>query len=187
MPKANTIIDSSVLELLRSGDQQAFEQVYLCYAIPVKHFLSALVRSEKTGEKLTQDVFVLLWERRNRIVPENNISSYLYTIAKRCALKHFEKSKKLPPDLIAQGDVGEHIAPDEIRIRKEKEILIRIAVSQMPPQRGKTYRMYRKEGLTGGEIANRLRLSEDTVDNHLILAQKDLREILTLFLMLVMN
>jgi len=68
------------------------------------------------------------------------------------------------------------IAPDEIFIGKETEILIEILTRKMPPQRRRIFEFNRKEGLTNDEIARRLNISKNTVENHITSALKDLRK-----------
>jgi len=172
---------------LRGGDPSAFETVYLHYAGPVKNFLTALTRSDEAGDEITQEVFVTLWEKRDRIDPERGISGYLYTIAKNYAFKYLSKGKHLvyESDGVAEPSDLER-SPAEILIQKEKELLVEIAIRRMPTQRRKIFEMSRKEGLSNGEIAEKLNLSKNTVENHITSALKDLREVLTFFMLLLL-
>ena len=45
----------------------------------------------------------------------------------------------------------------------------------MPPQRRRIFRMSRYLGYSNGEIATRLNLSINTVNNHIVLALRDLQ------------
>jgi RNA polymerase sigma-70 factor (ECF subfamily) len=170
------------LEALRNGDHEVFQEVYLHYASPVKDFLAILTRSEEQAQELTQDIFVAVWEKRERIDPAKSFKGYLYTIARNAAFKLFEQRKvheryvKTP----TYADI-ESYSPDDELIAGETAILIDIAIERMPPQRKKIFEMSRLEGLKATEIAERLNLSRHTVDNHLAAAKKDLKELLALF------
>jgi RNA polymerase sigma-70 factor (ECF subfamily) len=61
---------------------------------------------------------------------------------------------------------------------KELEMLIDIAIEQMPKQRKRVYKMSRKEGLTNDEIAERLQINKRTVENHLSQALSELRKLI---------
>jgi RNA polymerase sigma-70 factor (ECF subfamily) len=65
--------------------------------------------------------------------------------------------------------------------RKEKELLIKLAVEQMPPQRRKIFTMSRYQGMSNDEIAKSLGLSKHTVENHLSISLKEIRELMVAF------
>ena len=176
--RANHAITSDILRSLRSGDQQAFERVYLYYISSVKKFLTILLRSEELAEEIAQETFVTLWEKRERIDPDKNISAYLYTIAKNYAFKHFRRQKGVGQEesVSAADNMEAYGLPDELLMQREKEILIELTVSRMPPQRKKIYRLSRVDGLTNSEIAEQLHISKNTVENHITSALNDLRE-----------
>lgn len=185
--QGNRVVSPALLRELNAGNQAAFEKVYLHYVSSVKNFLTALMRSGEIAEEITQEVFVTLWEKRSHVNPDKNVSAYIYTIAKNFAFKYFNRNKIFSSeDVLSAGNVESDVTPDSILIQKEKEILVEIAVSQMPPQRRKIYEMSRLQGLTNGEIAERLHISKNTVENHITSALNDLREVLGLFIMLIL-
>jgi RNA polymerase sigma-70 factor (ECF subfamily) len=172
-------IDSALLSALCAGDQQAFEAVYLRYVSSIRHFLTFLTRSNDIGQEIAQDVFVTLWERRKNIDPQKNISGYLYTIAKNCALKHFNAQKGVSTAELSLVDRLQNAASADAELTAwETEQLVEVVVARMPAQRRKIYELSRKEGLSNGEIADRLNISKNTVENHITTALKNLRKVL---------
>jgi RNA polymerase sigma-70 factor (ECF subfamily) len=65
---------------------------------------------------------------------------------------------------------------------QEKELIIRLAVCQMPEQRRRIFEMSRYMGMDNQTIATTLNLSKKTVENHLTLALKTLRSILAVWI-----
>lgn len=175
-------ITPELLENMRSGNQWAFEKIYLHYAMPVNGFLKTLMRSEELSEEMTQQVFVALWENREKIDPHNNISGYIYTIARNIAFKHFRRQKDKYSGDIASAEAGsDNITPHEELIYKEIELLIDIAIGMMPPQRREIFLMSRKSGMTNCEIASKLQISKNTVENQITTALKYLKNIVSSF------
>ena len=179
-------IPVETLEALRQGDHTAYREVYLHYITPITRFLKLLTASEHDAEEIAQEVFINVWEKRERIDPAGNIKSFLYAIARNAALDHFKHKKvrqKYADNILATAD-EDSVSSEEIVIAKETEILIRIAVERMPKQRRTIFSLSRYEGLSNDEIAARLNISKNTVENHLTSAKKDIREVIAFFILL---
>jgi RNA polymerase sigma-70 factor (ECF subfamily) len=180
-------ITTETLEALREGNQEAFEAVYLRYVSSIRGFLSALVRSDEVGYELTQDTFVLLWERRENIDPQGNIGGYLHVMARNTALKYFNKRNSSPiSDLSLAENAESSISTDQELMLNETNIIIDMAVGNMPAKRREIYELSRKTGLTNQEIAERLHISKNTVENHVTSALKDIRKVVGLFAAVLM-
>lgn len=75
---------------------------------------------------------------------------------------------------------------DEVIVAKETELLIRMKLEQLPEQKRRIYEMHREEGKTYEEIAEELGISVNTVKYHMKSILKELRDVITLFLTLVL-
>ncbi len=176
-------ITKEVLSALMAGDSRAFDTVYLCCFEPIRAFFFLLLHNETEAEELSQELFVELWENRQKINPDLNFRSYLYTVAKTSALKYFRhrlvKDKYVDFRLRERPDSG--TLPDEEMLEKELSLLIRTSLAKMPEQRRRIFEMSRFDSLTNGEIADRLNIQESTVRVHLHHALKELKELIGLF------
>ena len=176
-------VSVEVLNALKAGDQGAYEKVFICYYNKLLRFIEVLIRSEEEAEDLTQEIFANLWLKRENLDPNKNFNSFLYTSARNAVLNQI-RSKKVRSNYAAdfQGfDLGE--ASDELVIARETELLVKITVSRMPEQRRNVYEMSRSEGLSNDEIATRLGVSKNAVEKQLRYALKDIKEVITLFLL----
>ena len=60
-----------------------------------------------------------------------------------------------------------------------------MVVDNMPSQRQAIYRMSREEGLSNEQIAEKMGLQKKTVENHINLALRDIREMLKILILLL--
>lgn len=179
-------IEPQLLTAIRNGDHQAYSELYLANIDPMIDFLNLLLHSRDMAEEISQQIFVHTWENRQKIDPESNFRGYLYKMAKTAAFKHMahQKVKDKYKNYKLYETPDFHESPDEIVISKEMTLLINISLENMPAQRRKVFEMSRAQGLTNDEIAQKLNISKNTVRTHLYNAMKELRELLTLFIVL---
>lgn len=179
-------ITRDVLVGLRDGDYKAYDIIYLRCFEPMQAFLRLLLHSATDAEELCQELFMKLWENRERIDPDSNFRSYLYTMAKTTALKYLEHKNvvyKYVNFRMKEFPEFEHSA-DEQLISNELSLILKIALANMPAQRRRVFEMSRFEGLSNDEIAEKLNISSTTVRAHLHNALKTLKELMTLVMVL---
>jgi RNA polymerase sigma-70 factor (ECF subfamily) len=176
-----------VLAALSAGDSRAFDTIYLRFFEPIRAFFLLLLHNEAEAEELCQELFVRLWENREKVNPDLNFKSFFYTVAKSMAMKHLRHKQVIDKytnfRLRENPDLEE--AADEGLMENELSLLLRISLENMPEQRRRVFELSRFENLTNEEIASRLNIRESTVRAHLHLALKELRERLTVLLLFV--
>jgi len=174
-------IDTQTLQALREGNHGAFEDIFTAYYNKTKFFIYSYVKSEAEAEELTEDLFVNLWANRQSIDVSKSFNSYLHTIARNAAI-NFLKHKYVHD---AYLDSFQHNCSDysseEDYIAKELGLMIDEVVDKMPQQRKHIYLLSRKEGLSNGEIAERLNTTKRNVESQLSLALKEIRKAIELF------
>jgi RNA polymerase sigma-70 factor (ECF subfamily) len=168
--------DLYLLDLIASGDQNAFRQIFEAYSGKVYGFALKLTHSRPLSEEIVQDVFMKIWINRESLEAIRSLPAYLFTltrnhsfnILKRIAIEEAAKltlSKKLS---------GINHETEETIIFHESEQLLNQAISKLPPQQRLVYSMCQQEGLKYEEVAQRLKISRLTVKTHM---QQALRSI----------
>lgn len=180
--------EKGYIEAVSKGDEQAFEALFLHYFPRIKGFISGILQNGEEAEDISQDIFVSMWQNRERLTCIDNLNAYLFRIAKNTVFRHIERSL-LFKDYQEQQTERSLLFPtnndsiEEEIYAKELEYLISIAVEKMPSQRKRIYQMSRMEGLSNEEIAERLVISKRTVENHLTLALADIRKLIGFFIL----
>lgn len=172
---------------LRDGSQEAFKTIYLHYYGSVENFLFSLLRSREEAEETAQDVFMTLWEKRERLDPSHNIRSFIYTTARNAALNLFDRRKVMDRfSKMAPVPINDETTSEDMLIARETELLIRLVVARMPKTRRRIFELNHYENMDNTEIAEKLGISKANVANHLALARKDIREVIRMLILLLL-
>ena len=171
-------VSLELLVALRKGSQEAYAEVYSRFRNPVYNFLHALTRSKEAAEDISHNVFLNVWENRNKIEPEQGIHRYLFAVAKKMALHYFRHKKvESTHSQYVWIQAVQHIVPEEFLFAKESYLLVEAAILKMPRIRRKIFEMCYKKGLDYEQIAKELDMNKATVANHLSHARNDIRKI----------
>ena len=81
-------IDSVWIEKISNGDADAFEKLFNIYCQPLIHFANRFLNDIPAAENVIQDVFVKIWQNRQKLDPDENFKTYLFTAARNTALKY---------------------------------------------------------------------------------------------------
>ena len=173
----NNSTDSELAEKIRTGDAGAFEDLFRKYCQKLIHFSRRYVRDTQIAESLVQDVYLRIWQSREKLDPKSNIKSYLFTAVKNQALKHLRHAKVelQGEESITMYDEPVKTPEDEL---SEGEIAAAIhrAIEKLPESRKQIFKMSRYDSLTYSEIAEVQGISIKTVETQMGRALKFLRE-----------
>lgn len=188
-------VDKNILVNLKNGDEKAFETLFWEYNTHVYHFIYSLLYEKSLAEDLTQTVFLKIWEKRDTIDPELGFDSYLFTIARNLVYKETQSrllSEKFMQTVQARLSDADSLMEEKIDAESLREYINGL-VEELPPARREIFRLSRNEHLSYREIAERLSISEKTVETQLNRALRFLREklssnnILAALLLLLIN
>jgi RNA polymerase sigma-70 factor (ECF subfamily) len=158
-------------ELIRrfsAGEPAAFRAVYKQLYFPVLRFVQQWVGNTEDAEDLTADTFVKLWNNRGRFETLEYIRAFLHVTARNACinfLKQLKVKTARQEELVEQSVMDTE--PDFVlqQIRQELMKLIYEEVKQMPKKMKEIFLLSYSEGLKPSEIALRLNLSVQTVQN----------------------
>lgn len=172
--------DAQNVQKLILGEHNAFKSLFMKYFPKMKYFIAHFVKSDAVAEELAQDIFMKIWEHREKLTNVQSFDAYIYRMSKNISINYLEH--KYVEESYMENYQGETESTIEGELfAREIELLEQLTVNQMPPQRKTVYEMSRKKGMKNEEIATALGISKKTVENHLNLALKEIRKVLTLF------
>ena len=167
--------DSQLLEQMQADNMLAFDEVYKRYQKRLFHFANYILKSNEDAENVVHEVFIKLWENRNSI---QKLRSYIFSIAYNTTIslirkkiteqKFIEHYKSLPEsyEIPVNMDI-------EYRELKEKADHI---IDSLPERQKEVYLLSREQELTYREISEKLNISVNTVENHMVKALRTIRK-----------
>jgi len=154
---------------LAAGDFNAFSVLYEKHRRALYFFALKLSKDTHKAEELVQSVFVTVWETRQTVDPEKSFGAYLFTIA------HNRFYDMLRRRIIENcyADYVRHqnsqVANDLEKQTEDREIneIIDHLLQRVPERRQEIFRLSRDEHLSYKQIAEKLQISENTVDTQI--------------------
>ena len=173
--------EMELLQQLIEGNAESFRKIYQFYQGRIFLFALRLTKSKSQAEEIVQEVFVKLWEKREKIKIEKNFNGYILAITKNLILDGLKKSahdRTLLQKIHNNMRALQNNSVDQL-IEKELMRLHQQAVDRLSPQTKIVFMLSREEELTYDEIAERLGVSRNTVRNQMSDALKSIREYLS--------
>ncbi len=174
--------DNMLASALAHDDREVFNRLFEKLYPKVKYFITGMCHDEEEAENLTQNLFLRLWAKRDRLKSVNNINSFVFTMAYNESINFIRRSLTLTTLPIDSGadEVGGDTDPQREVEYKELIEKVREMIDHMPLQRRKVFMMSREDGLSNREIAERLGISQRTVETHISMSLKELRKLMPL-------
>jgi len=169
---------------IAKGDKAAFDKFFESYYPKLLQFARLFVASQQQAEDVVADVLTNLLIQRERVFALDHFEAYLYSSVKNKALSSLKRRHNTETSLDVEHQPLQISTSDPYQLLEQKEFnefVIQI-IENLPTKRKMVFQMIREEGLSYREVAELLDISERTVEVHLKLAVKDLRENIALYL-----
>ena len=168
-----------------NGDKKAFKKVYDSWYQRLFSFALKSTRNANDAEDLTQEIFIRIWENRNRFVEEISIESQFFTIARNITIDYYRKKVaqsnlllKLENEIRYYNESNESESP----LNSQHIIRLKKAIENLPQKRREIFKLNKYFGLTYEEIANEMGISKNTVHSQISKALSTIRSKLVSFL-----
>lgn len=156
---------------MAAQDLTYFKQFYYALHPSLTAFAVYYLKSEPDAKEVVNDVFMKLWDQRERIGPfdkdaANRLRSYAFQATKNSCLNYLRAQKKTFMQ-IEDHDMPENATPDTVLADKVNQELLKNWVDQLPPKCKQVFLMSRIDGLSNKEISELMDVSIKTVENQM--------------------
>lgn len=167
--------DTQLINLVKAGDETAFDETYKRYWKKLYSEAYKRLRNAELCEEVIQDVFADFWVKREekQII---ELFPYLLTAVRYQVYMLYKKGKSMPVfEEPLDYMVQESLQADSLFHEKELRACINTWLDQQPEKRRQIFKMRFMQELSTREISEILGISQKTVQNQLLTATASLR------------
>ena len=172
-------IQDKLIDGLKKGDQKVFNDIFEAYYAPLCRYCNQIVYDPDVAEEIVQDLFCKIWIKREELEITTSLKSYLYKAVLNHSVNHLNYTK-------LEDKYREYIGfnlnegfDSPIDMLNEEDIrqILSLALMKMPEKRRMIFEMSRKEDMKYSEIAEKLNISQKTVEAQMTKALDYLRKV----------
>jgi RNA polymerase sigma-70 factor (ECF subfamily) len=154
-----------LIKQLKNGNEKAFSALFNFYRNDVYGYSLSMLKNKVLAEEIVQDVFLNIWQHRDRLNPDLSFKSYVFTITRNLTFNLISKvanHRKLKEDFFYRSQKSHSPIEDKIK-EADYEHIKNEAIEQLPPKRRIIFELSRNEGMSYKEISEKLDISLSTV------------------------
>ncbi len=177
------MFDISLLYELKKGNREAFNGVFRYYYPRMMAYVASMVE-QKVAEDIVQDVFLYVWENREKLYVSDGFHSYLFQSAYTRCLDYFKKNLSI--EKYHSHTYEKYLEDYQNLLKGDNPVIEELSVKDfyrhlyellehLPVQRREVFILTYIKGLTTKEVAEQTRMPQRTVESHLYLALRSLK------------
>ncbi len=170
--------DFLLFSQIKNNDFSAYEIIFNGYYKQLCGFAFTYVKNSVIAEEIAQEIFIYIWEKRNKIEIRTTLQAYLYAAVKNKCINYIKLEL---PRQRAMTDISEVFLSIDSPKKNDEENdelkkYIQEAIDVLPKKCRQTFLLSRNAGMTYDEISSELGVSKKTVENQISIALKKLKK-----------
>jgi len=187
--------NQKLIDGIRKGDMAAFEELYNRYYVFLCVIAEHIVKNQSDAEEVVSDVFLKLWNIREKIEITSSVKGYLVKAVQNTSLNYIERDRFINSNSERLNNADKSLLAWDsdypLGQLYEKEIteVLDNAIASLPEACRNVFLLSRKDNLRYSDIACKLEISVNTVKTQMKIAlahlRKDLKDYLGILIMLI--
>jgi RNA polymerase sigma-70 factor (ECF subfamily) len=170
--------ETELIARVGSKDLQAFEKLYRIYQPRLSRFLAGMLQRPQLVEEVLDDTMMVVWQTADRFRGSSKLSTWIFAIAYRKALKARTRWPDPLPDTGLDLQVSEEPEPDEQLHHQRLGDALRQAMTSLSPEHRAVVDLTYFHGMGYRQIAEIVDCPVDTVKTRMFHARRRLKQAL---------
>lgn len=163
---------------MRNSDEGALKELFDATFENYVRYAWRFTKNKDSAMDIVQEGFIKLWNYRDKLDPSQSLKTYIYRMIKHKALNHL-RDRRHDDVPLADLELVANSGP-EVDEQTETESSLGSSmkkwIEDLPDRQQEAFKLSRFEGLTHEEIAEVMKVSPRTVNNHIVAALNTLQE-----------
>jgi len=172
------LVQKSIVNKIKQGNIRVFEKVFRELYSPLCGYANKIINDHDKAEEIVQEIFYNIWKKKEELTINISLKSYLYKSVKNGCLQiaQHQLVKDKYKQFVINSDSNKQPSPETELEVKEINMAIDQTLDALPERCKEIFYMNRFEGLKYREIAEKLSVSQKTVEANISKALKHLRK-----------
>jgi RNA polymerase sigma-70 factor (ECF subfamily) len=165
------------------GDVKSFSRIHDTLYSPLYFYLFKIVKDEDAAQDILQDLFIKLWERKERFGPINNVKYYFFKSARSLAINYLKAYRPEQLDLQNHKQIDVVFSAEDLIVNieagREARQILAMALNTLPKRQKEMIFLRYFDDWNYDRIAEVTGLQYQSVVNHVHRGVNQLRIKLT--------
>ena len=169
----NQKTDLELIDLVKNGDDHAFEILYDRYSRAVMGFVYRIMQNDELAAEIVQETFVRVWDRCDSFqTGKGKFTSWMFGIARNLAIDKYRKLKIRPEAAQNESELLQmELAPsDQPRVEEKVDSSlqrdkVQTVLQELPDNQREIIELAYFQGFTHREIAKNTGIALGTVNS----------------------
>jgi RNA polymerase sigma-70 factor (ECF subfamily) len=167
--------EEGLLRRAARGELRAFEELFRIYHPRLARFVGRIVRSPELVEEVVDDTLLAVWRRADSYNGASQVSTWIFAIAYRKALKAFRRLDEPMEDRTEDIRADDQPGPEQALGRVQARAALLGAMEHLSPEHRAVVHLTYFHGIGYREIAEILACPVDTVKTRMFHARRRLK------------
>ena len=179
-PPAHAIAMDEVdlIGLVATEDVRAFEALYRAYHPRLRRFLRGMLRQQTLVDEVLDDTMLVAWRKAHTFDATSQVSTWLFAIAYRQALKALRRVDWSMPDPVDDPPAPREAEPDTELAHHQVRARLDAVLAQLSPEHRAVIDLTYFQGYSCKEIADVVGCPVATVKTRMFYARRHMKALL---------